>query len=81
MVIFASKGGAPKNPGWYHNLLANPVVTVEVGGEKFGAKATVTSGEERRRLFERQAERIPQFAEYQSKTTRQIPVIALERDG
>jgi deazaflavin-dependent oxidoreductase (nitroreductase family) len=81
MVIFASRGGAPKNPGWYHNLLANPVVTVEVGGDKFEAKATVTSGEERRRLFARQAERIPQFAEYQRKTTRQIPVIALERDG
>jgi deazaflavin-dependent oxidoreductase (nitroreductase family) len=81
MVIFASKGGAPTNPGWYHNLLANPVVTVEVGSDKFEAKATVTSGEERRRLFVRQAERTPQFAEYQNKTTRQIPVIALERDG
>jgi deazaflavin-dependent oxidoreductase (nitroreductase family) len=79
MVIFASKGGAPTNPGWYHNLLANPSATVEVGSDTLEVKARVTSGEERARLFERQAERFPQFAEYARKTTRQIPVIALER--
>jgi deazaflavin-dependent oxidoreductase (nitroreductase family) len=81
MVIFASKAGAPTNPAWYHNLLANPTVTVEVGTDTIDANAVVTTGEERDRLFRRQAELHPQFAEYQQKTTRQIPVVALERKG
>ena len=81
LVVFASRGGAPNNPGWYHNLLANPSATVEVGEEQFKVTATVTSGEERQRLFDRQAERSPQFGEYQHKTTRQIPVIALQRES
>jgi deazaflavin-dependent oxidoreductase (nitroreductase family) len=79
MAIFASKAGAPTNPAWYHNLLANPTATVEVGSETVDATAVVTTGEERDRLFDRQAELHPQFAEYARKTTRQIPVIALER--
>jgi deazaflavin-dependent oxidoreductase (nitroreductase family) len=80
-VIFASKGGAPRNPAWYHNLLANPGATIEVGPETVDVNALVTSGEERERLFRRQAERFPQFADYAQKTTREIPVVALERTG
>lgn len=79
LLVFASKGGAPTNPAWYHNLLAHPKITVEVGPEIYEATATVLSGEERDRLYARQAERFPQFAEYQAKTSRKIPVIALER--
>jgi len=81
MVIFASKAGAPTNPAWYHNLLANPTVTVEVGSETLEANAVVTEGEEREQLFDRQAAIHPQFTEYAQKTTRRIPVIALERKG
>ena len=81
MVIFASKGGAPNNPAWYHNLRANPSATVEVGNEKVDVGAVVTEGEERERLFRRQAEIFPQFADYERKTTRQIPVVALKRKG
>lgn len=79
LIIFASKGGAPTNPDWYHNLLAHPEVTVEVGPETYEARATVLTGEERDRLYARQSEMFPQFGEYQAKTTRKIPVIALER--
>jgi deazaflavin-dependent oxidoreductase (nitroreductase family) len=79
MVIFASKAGAPHNPAWYHNLVANPVVTVEVGSETFDADANVLTGEERDRLFRRQADLQPQFDDYASKTSRVIPVVALER--
>ena len=79
LVIIASFGGAPKNPSWYNRLVAHPEVTVEVGTERFKAKATVTSGEERQRLYDRQAEQMPNFAEYAKKTTRQIPVIVLPR--
>ncbi len=78
-VIVASKAGAPDNPDWYHNLIANPVVTVEIGTEKFQARAHATSGDERERLFEAQAKIMPQFNEYKRKTTRQIPVLVLER--
>jgi deazaflavin-dependent oxidoreductase (nitroreductase family) len=81
MVIFASKGGAPTNPAWYHNLRANPSATVEVGGDAVDVAAAVTSGEERERLFNRQAELYPQFAEYAEKTTREIPVVALSPQG
>jgi deazaflavin-dependent oxidoreductase (nitroreductase family) len=81
MVIFASKGGAPTNPGWYHNLRANPSATVEVGGDTFEVDAVVTDGDERERLFRKQAELYPQFADYATKTTRQIPVVALAPKG
>ncbi len=79
MIVFASKAGAPTNPDWYHNLLAHPQATVEVGNEKLDVTAIVTTDEERDRLYARQAEKYPQFAEYQAKTTRKIPAIALER--
>src|SRR2546425_8585951 len=79
IVMLASFAGGPKNPAWYNNLVANPVATVELGSERFRVRATVTSGEERQRLFNRQAAQMPIFAEYQQKTTRQIPVIVLKR--
>ncbi|MGE0684201.1 MAG: nitroreductase family deazaflavin-dependent oxidoreductase [Candidatus Binatia bacterium] len=79
LVIIASFAGGPKNPPWYHNLIANPEVTVEVGSERFRVRAAVTSGEERQRLFDRQAEQMPIFNEYRQKTTRQIPVFVLTR--
>jgi deazaflavin-dependent oxidoreductase (nitroreductase family) len=81
MLIFASKAGAPKHPDWYHNLVANPEVTVEVGTEKYRANAVVVTGEERDRLYAKQVAAMPTFGEYQEKTTRIIPVIALERIG
>jgi len=81
VLVFGSKGGAPSHPAWYHNLRANPRVTVELGTERFAANAAVLTGEERDRLFAQHAAQNPQFAEYQQKTTRQIPVIALERLG
>lgn len=76
-VIFASKAGAPTNPAWYHNLKADPSVRIEVGGDSLEVTATEASGEERERLYSVQAERYPQFAEYETKTTRKIPVIVL----
>ena len=81
MVIFASLGGAPNNPAWYHNLVANPSATVEVGPGTVEVEAVVTSGEERDRLFDQQAALYPQFADYAQKTTRQIPVVALVPKG
>ena len=79
IVVIASFAGAPNNPPWYHNLIANPVATVELGSERFQVRAETTSGEERQRLFNRQAEQMPIFAGYQKKTTRQIPVLVLKR--
>jgi deazaflavin-dependent oxidoreductase (nitroreductase family) len=79
LVIFASKGGAPTSPDWYHNLVAHPHVTVEVGTETREVNAVVARGAERDELYARQAQLYPQFAEYQQKTTRQIPVVILER--
>jgi len=79
LVVFASKAGAPTNPDWYHNLRANPDVTVEYGSERFNARAVITEGAERDRLFAEQARRFPMFNDYQTKTKRIIPVIALER--
>jgi len=76
-VIFASKGGAPENPGWYHNLKANPETTIEVGTETVPVRAEEAAGEERDRLFATQAERIPQFGAYQESAGRTIPVMVL----
>jgi deazaflavin-dependent oxidoreductase (nitroreductase family) len=78
-IVIASKGGAPTNPDWYLNLVANPEVIVEVGGERFAAKASVAEGAERDRLYDAQAKVMPGFAEYQRKTTRRIPVVVVER--
>ena len=79
LVVIASFAGAPKNPSWYHNLVANPEATVELGSERFRVRAAVTAGEERQRLFNRQAAQMAIFADYQQKTTRQIPVLVLTR--
>lgn len=77
-VVFASKAGAPTHPDWYHNLVANPQVSVEVGSDRFDVQAVVLTGDEHDRLYATQAERYPGFKEYQEKTTRVIPVVALE---
>ena len=78
-VIVASKGGAPTNPHWFHNLLKHPIVTVEVEGETYKAKAKVVEDdEEYERLYARHAELMPGFNEYRQKTSRRIPVIILE---
>lgn len=81
LLVIASKGGAPTHPDWYHNLRANPEVTVELGTEAFSARATVPEGEERDRLVDQMAEQMPGFADYQRNTTRRIPVVVLERTG
>jgi deazaflavin-dependent oxidoreductase (nitroreductase family) len=79
LVVIASKGGSDQNPAWYHNMVANPRVTVELPDETFEARATVAEGDERDRLFRAQADLMPNFDEYQAKTSRRIPVIVLER--
>lgn len=81
IVIVASKGGAPTNPAWYVNLLANPVVTVELGGETFQARASVAQEGDRGRLYAAHAAEHPAFAEYPKKTSRVIPVVWLDRLG
>ena len=79
LLIVASKAGAPTHPDWYHNLIAHPLVTVEVGTEQFQAQAVAAPEPERTRLFNKMVERNPGFGEYQQKTTRVIPVIVLTR--
>ena len=79
ILIIASKGGAPTNPDWFYNLIANPVVTVERGTETFQAHAVVPAAAERDRLFDQVSAQMPGFAEYQRNTTRQIPVVVLEK--
>ncbi len=79
LIIFATKAGASTNPDWYHNLMAHPKATVEVGSETFEVMAVEVTGEERDRLYARQAALFPGFADYEAKTTRRIPVIALRR--
>lgn len=79
LAVFASKGGAPTNPGWYHNLRAHPEVTVEVGTETYPVVARVAEGDERERIWETQKAAAPGFAEYERKAGgRQIPVVVLE---
>ena len=77
-VVFASKGGAPDNPDWYHNVKANPDVDIEVGTDTAKARARVATGDERERLWELQKKEFPGFADYEAKTTRQIPVVVLD---
>lgn len=79
IVVIASKGGAPTNPDWYHNIAANPEVMVEVGGETFPARAEIAAEPERTRLFDAQAALMPGFREYQNNTTRIIPVVTISR--
>ncbi len=77
-AIFGSKGGAPTNPDWYHNLLAHPEISAEVGTETVRVRARVARGEERERIWERQKSDYPNFAEYERSTSREIPVVILE---
>ena len=79
LLIFGSRAGSDKHPDWYWNLRKNPIVTVEVGNEKYQARAVPVEGEERDRLFDIQKVTMPIFADYESRTQRVIPVIALER--
>ncbi len=79
-VIIASKNGAPTNPDWYYNVVANPLVTVEYGTETFKARAAVATEPERTRLYQQMVAVAPGFAEYEQKTTRKIPVIILTRE-
>jgi deazaflavin-dependent oxidoreductase (nitroreductase family) len=78
IVIFASKGGAPTNPDWFHNLKANPDTVVEFGKETKPVHARVAEGAELDRLWKTQKELMPGFAEYEEKTDRIIPVVVLE---
>jgi deazaflavin-dependent oxidoreductase (nitroreductase family) len=79
LYVCASKAGAPTNPDWYHNLVANPTITVEFGAETFEATAEPITGAKRDEIYAKQVEQLPVFAEYQSKTDRVIPVVALRR--
>jgi len=79
-VVFASKAGASTSPDWYHNLLANPRASIEVGDQTLNVVARVAEGETRERLWSKQKELYPGFAEYEAKTTRQIPVVILETE-
>jgi deazaflavin-dependent oxidoreductase (nitroreductase family) len=79
VAVFASKGGAPTNPDWYHNLVKNPSVEAEIGTDTLPFTARVAEGDERERIWAAQKSAYPGFAEYETKTTRQIPVIILTR--
>ena len=79
LYVFASKAGAPTNPDWYHNLVAHPDVTAEIGTETIALTASVVAGSERDRIYAEQASRYPGFAEYEANTDRVIPVVALDR--
>ncbi|BBY25536.1 nitroreductase family deazaflavin-dependent oxidoreductase [Mycobacterium stomatepiae] len=81
MVVAGSRGGAPKDPAWVHNLRATPEVRVEVGTESFPATAREAEGDERDRLFGEIVSVAPYFGDYQAKTTRTIPVFTLQRRG
>lgn len=80
MAVFASKAGAPTNPDWFHNLVANPNATVEVGTKTVAVTARVAEADERASIWERQKRAFPGFADYESKTTRTIPVVILTPD-
>jgi len=78
-AIFASKGGDPKNPDWYHNLVANPDATIETGTDTVNVRARITEGDERDLIWEQQKVDVPSFADYEKATDRVIPVVVLER--
>lgn len=80
-AVFASKAGAPTNPDWYHNLVANPDVTAEIGSDTVRFRARVADPEERETIWTAHKAQNPGFAEYERKTTRQIPVVILEPVG
>lgn len=77
-AVFASKAGAPTNPAWYHNLLTHPETTIEIGTGIKKVRAREASGSERERIWSRQKQEQPAFAEYERKTSRKIPVMVLE---
>lgn len=79
LVVFASNGGAPKNPHWYHNLKAHPDIEVEVGDDVIGVHVEEALGAKRDELYERQSALYPRFGEYQRSTKRRIPVMVLAR--
>ena len=79
IYVFAGNRGAPTNPAWYHNLVAHPDVIVEVGAEKFEARAIIIEGEEAERLGNIQVQKIPALAELVAKMTRKVPAVLLER--
>ncbi|MBO0715362.1 MAG: nitroreductase family deazaflavin-dependent oxidoreductase, partial [Acidimicrobiales bacterium] len=78
-VVFASHQGAPEDPDWFKNLMAHPTAMIEVGTDRFLVRPVVLTGAERKRVYGRQAALRPRFAEYERRTTREIPVVALER--
>jgi deazaflavin-dependent oxidoreductase (nitroreductase family) len=79
VAVFASAGGQPSNPHWYYNLVKNPDVTVELGNERYAARARVARGEEREGIWRDVTSVLPVFAQYQAKSGRQIPVVVLDR--
>jgi deazaflavin-dependent oxidoreductase (nitroreductase family) len=79
LAVFASKAGAPTNPDWYHNLLAHPATTIEIGTDTVPVVARVAEGDERTEIWEKQKKDAPGFADYEKGTTRQIPVVILEK--
>lgn len=78
-IIIASKGGAPAHPGWYHNLMAQDQVKVQVKNDVFQANTRVASGAERKKIWDEMAKLYPPYNDYQAKTKREIPVIVIER--
>jgi deazaflavin-dependent oxidoreductase (nitroreductase family) len=80
VAIFASKGGAPTNPDWFHNLVANPNTSIEIGTERYDVTARVASPEERQRIWDAQKKAFPNFAEYEKTAGgREIPVVVLDK--
>ncbi len=80
VAIFASKGGAPTNPDWFHNLVANPKTRIEIGTEQYDVTARVAAGDERERIWEAQKKAFPNFAEYETTAgDREIPVVVLDK--
>jgi deazaflavin-dependent oxidoreductase (nitroreductase family) len=78
-AVFASKGGADSNPAWFHNLVANPETSIEIGSDKIDVTARLAQGEERQRIWEPWKREYPQFASYEEKTARNfIPVVVLD---
>jgi deazaflavin-dependent oxidoreductase (nitroreductase family) len=78
-IIVASRGGAPKHPQWYRNLVANPEVQVQVRGDRFTARARTATPEEKPALWQLMTGVWPAYNDYQARTTREIPVVILER--
>lgn len=79
VVVVASKGGAPDHPGWYHNLVAEPAVEVQVGADRYAGRARTATGDERAELWRRMTTIWPDYDSYQANTDRQLPVVVIER--